>query len=219
MFFCHLSHVKVTQPEKSTILFQFERFRMSTPIWIDRWLWNGTQSFWEHGRAVLMFSRSFVKFEGHMGQKNDDLDPIERLQMIDFQGHPFNFKVTLAIYKVTRPAAAIKSPRFALFSIQSYFYINTVRYCHVRYSTSFLPCECVMNIIIICLFVGCLVWWKGNAGVQWEMFVCDEMHNESIINTLSVWATPRANLRNALWWTIVILSIAYMIPQCFSLKN
>ena len=69
------------------------------------------------------FSRSFVKFEGHMGRKIDDFDPISAYRMIVFKVfHSIStLKVRQAIYKVTRPAAAIKSLRCALSSIQSDF--------------------------------------------------------------------------------------------------
>ena len=38
------SNIKVTQDKKLPILTQIERFRTVTPVWIDRWLWNNTQS-------------------------------------------------------------------------------------------------------------------------------------------------------------------------------
>ena len=37
------------------------------------------------------FSISFVKFEGHMGRKIDDFDPISAFPDDCFQGLPFNF--------------------------------------------------------------------------------------------------------------------------------
>ena len=94
-------------------------------------------------------------FQGHLSnlkvtwaEKFTILIRFQRLQMIVFQGHPFNFKVTLAIYKVTRPAVAIKSHKICLVFNSKRFYISIF-----RYSTSLLPCECVMMILIICLFV------------------------------------------------------------------
>ena len=52
-------------------------------------------------------SRSSIKFQGHMGQKNDDWNPI--------------------LSKITRPITAIKSPRFALLKeIQTHVGYDTI---------------------------------------------------------------------------------------------
>ena len=136
----------------------------------------------------------------------------ERLQMIVFQGHSFNFKVTLAVYKVTRPAVAIKSPKIFLVFNSKRFFISVLshivrRCCHANVSWWESSCAYLWGV------------WFGESEMQvWtvhrEMFACDEMHNESILNTLSVSATPRAHLCNALWWTLVILSSVHMIPHC-----
>ena len=49
--------------------------------------------------------------------------------------------------------------------------------------------------------------------VQREMIACDEMPIESIMKH-AVWATPRAYLRNASLWILVILPNVHMIPHC-----
>ena len=108
---------------------------------IHWWLWNDAQSLKQYKRVALLFSRSSVKFQGHTGQKITDFDSIEhnfkvtraekltisiqfqRFRMIVFKVfHSIStLNVIQAIYKVTRPAAAIKSLGCALSSIQSDF--------------------------------------------------------------------------------------------------
>ena len=81
--------------KKSYNLTQFGRFRTVTPVWIHWRVWNDTQSLMLYRRPCLII----------------------------FRGHPSNLKVTRAknrlfesnLSKITRPVAAVKSLRFALF--------------------------------------------------------------------------------------------------------
>ena len=71
--------------------------------------WNNIE------KVPYSFSRSNVKLQGHVAKKKFRF----------FLGHPSNFKVTQAekwqfqsnLSKITRPAAVIKSLRFALFKV------------------------------------------------------------------------------------------------------
>ena len=51
---------------------QLNRFRTVTPVWIHQWLRNDAQSIEE---VPYCFSRSFVKFQGHMAKKNRRFSP------------------------------------------------------------------------------------------------------------------------------------------------
>ena len=55
---------------------QIGRFRTVTLVWMHWWLWNDVQSLKQHKRVpyTCSCSRSFVKFQGHMGQKIADFD-------------------------------------------------------------------------------------------------------------------------------------------------
>ena len=64
------SNVKVTEA-----MTPLSRFRTVTPVWIHIWWWNDTQSWMLLRRAALLFSRSFVTFQGHTAKKNVDFDP------------------------------------------------------------------------------------------------------------------------------------------------
>ena len=57
--------VKVTEVKT-----QSSHFRTVTPVRIQIWRWNDVQSLMWLRRCALLFSRSFVKFQGHGGQKN-----------------------------------------------------------------------------------------------------------------------------------------------------
>ena len=94
VFQCHTSNCKVTR-WKFFILTRIEGFRTVTPVWIQWWLWNDAQSLKRYKRGALLFFRSSIKFKVYLGKNIDDLIPI--------------------LSKITRPAAAIKSLRFALF--------------------------------------------------------------------------------------------------------
>ena len=96
------------------------------------------------------FSRSSIKFEGHMDRKIDYLNPI--------------------LSKIARLVAAIKSLRFALFWIHSFLF----------YFILFLKCigdmyaECGMSRIEKHDYCGFLsrgekyfLWWWHSGGVQW----------------------------------------------------
>ena len=62
------SEVKVTEVKT-----QFSSFRTVTPIWIHIWRRNDAQSLIWH--KPYCFPRSSIKFQGHTGQKINDLDP------------------------------------------------------------------------------------------------------------------------------------------------
>ena len=68
VFQSHLSIIKVTPDNKLLILTRIERFCAVTWVWFHRCLWNDKPSLKKHRRDALMFSRSSVKFQGHMGQ-------------------------------------------------------------------------------------------------------------------------------------------------------
>ena len=70
------------------------------------------------------FSRSSIKFSGHMGRKINDLNPI--------------------LCEITRPVAAIKSLRFALFNI-----VKIIRRVSVN----------LLLMISAKCFHGCLMLW------------------------------------------------------------
>ena len=63
------SKVKVTE-----VTTQLNRFQTVTPVWIHIWWWNGAYSFMMLRRGALLFSRSFVKFQGHMALKIIEFD-------------------------------------------------------------------------------------------------------------------------------------------------
>ena len=53
-------------------------YGLLTQVWIHIWQWNHAHSWKQHRRGTLLpycFSRSSVKFQGHMGQKVADFDP------------------------------------------------------------------------------------------------------------------------------------------------
>ena len=52
-----------------------QRFRIVTQVWFDRWLWNDTQSLKYEKDVANCFSRSSVKFQGHMRHKIADFEP------------------------------------------------------------------------------------------------------------------------------------------------
>ena len=74
------SNFKVTRLKKSSFFTQIGRFRTVTLVWIHQWLWNDAQSLKQHRRGAYCFSRSSVKFQGHIGQKIADFDPKSRIE-------------------------------------------------------------------------------------------------------------------------------------------
>ena len=52
---------------------QFIRFWTVTQIKIHRWLQNDAKSLSGYRRGALLFSRSFLKFQGHRGAKNHQI--------------------------------------------------------------------------------------------------------------------------------------------------
>ena len=57
---------------------RFERFRTTAQVWIHRCLWNDAQSLMWYRRGALFFSRSSIKFQGHMAKwqkKITNFDP------------------------------------------------------------------------------------------------------------------------------------------------
>ena len=76
---------------------RIERFQPVTPVWIHRWLEMAHNAWCSKEEMSYSFSKSSITFQGHMGTKIDDLNPI--------------------LSKITRPVADIKSLRFALFIV------------------------------------------------------------------------------------------------------
>ena len=133
------------------------------------------------------FSRSFVKFEGHMGRKIDDLDPISAfpddcfsrssIQIYDrrwLHGAKYNQANSThpGVVMITQlhsirlhfgRSHQIPQTRMCLVFNSKRFYISIVIYCHVLCNTSLLPWKYLMIRIIIYLFVWCVVCWKRNA--------------------------------------------------------
>ena len=91
----HASNFKVTQLKKSSILTQIRRFRSVTAVWIHQWLRKAAQSLKWHRRGALLFLKVIRQISRSHGLKNR------------------RFESNLS--KITRPVAAIKSLRFALF--------------------------------------------------------------------------------------------------------
>ena len=69
---CKRSRSKVKVTEFNT---QLTRFQTLTPVWIHIWQWNHAHSWKQHRRGVLFFSRSSIKFQGHMALKIVEFDP------------------------------------------------------------------------------------------------------------------------------------------------
>ena len=88
----HLSHFKVTMAEKSMVWLPFEHFRMTTPIWIHRWLWINTYILRAWKRFPIFFEVICQISRSH-GLKNL------------FESDMCN---------ITRPITAIKSLKFVL---------------------------------------------------------------------------------------------------------
>ena len=65
-----MQKVKVTE-----VTTELNRFRTVTPVWINTWWWNYTYSLMLLRRGALLFSRSSVKFKGHMAQTIVEFDP------------------------------------------------------------------------------------------------------------------------------------------------
>ena len=86
------------------------------------------------------FSRSFVKFEGHMGQKIGDFDPISAFPDDCFQGLPIQFQRSRSYRPFTK---SLGRPHLSNPSdvpcLQFNAILCIVIYCHVLYSTSLLP--------------------------------------------------------------------------------
>ena len=110
----HPSNFKVTRDKKSPILTWIEHFRTVTSVWIHPWIWNDAQSLMWLRRGALLFFEVIHQISRSHGLKNrwfgSDLS------------------------KITRPVAAIKSLRFALF-------------CHV---------QCVAPSLFAWLLVACI---------------------------------------------------------------
>ena len=99
----HLSNFKLKRLKKSSILTQIKHFRTVTPVWIHQWLRNDAKSFKSHRRGVLLFFRVIHQISRSHGLKNR------------------RFESNLS--KITRPVAAIKSLRFALFYIMQHHWL------------------------------------------------------------------------------------------------
>ena len=67
-FHGHPSNFKVARLKKSSILTQIGRFRTVTPDWMHQWRRNDAQTWSSIEEVPYCFSRSSVKFQGHIGQ-------------------------------------------------------------------------------------------------------------------------------------------------------
>ena len=47
-----------------------KRFLMTTPIWIQGWLWNDTHTFYEHGRGSLLLYEVICQISSSQGPEN-----------------------------------------------------------------------------------------------------------------------------------------------------
>ena len=100
--------------QKLPILTRIDCFRTGTPVWIHWWLGNDAQSLmWQRGGALLFLSRSSIKIFRSHGLKNRRLES--------------------NLSKITRPVAAIKSLRFALFKLNPQINIMNTVLMHWRY--------------------------------------------------------------------------------------
>ena len=93
----HPSNFKVTWLKKLSILTQIGHFWTVTQVWIHWWIWNDAQSLMKYRRCALLFW-------GVIHQ----ISRSHRLKNRRFESN---------LSKITRPVAAIKSLRFALFIV------------------------------------------------------------------------------------------------------
>ena len=100
----HPSNFKVTQDRRSPILTQIEHFWTVTAVEFTNGFDMMHKAWCSTEDVLCCFSRSSIKFEGHMDQKTDDFNPI--------------------LSKITRLVAAIKSLRFALLDI--YMFMSSI---------------------------------------------------------------------------------------------
>ena len=108
--------------QTSSICTQIGHFRTVAQVRIHWWLWNDAQSLKQNRIGALLFLKSSIKCPGHAGQNSSIFVPelsvlglslqfeltdgfemmrktwcsIEEVPYYFFQGHPSNFKVTLA---------------------------------------------------------------------------------------------------------------------------
>ena len=100
------SNVEVTE-----VTSQLNRFRTVTQVWIHIWWWNDAYSLMLLRRGAILFFKVIRQFQGHTA-----------LKIVEFYPHwPFpncnsSLNTPMATkWGTTRPVAAIKSLRFALF--------------------------------------------------------------------------------------------------------
>ena len=84
-----------TGQKKSPVLSQIKRFRTVTPVWIHQWIWNDAQSLRYYRRGALLFYEVIHQISRPRRLKNRRLES--------------------NLSRITRPVAAIKSLRFAMF--------------------------------------------------------------------------------------------------------
>ena len=72
----HLSNFKVTRDKKLPILAWIGRFRTVTSVWIHRGVWYDAQSWCNVEEVLYNCLSSSIKFQGHVGWKINNLDPI-----------------------------------------------------------------------------------------------------------------------------------------------
>ena len=111
------SNLKATRLKNLSILTQIRRFRAVTPVWIHQWLRNYAKSLKKHRRCALLSFWVIHQVSRSHGLKNQ------------------RFESSLS--KITRPVAAIKSLKFALFFWKYFnFWVSWEKQCSVCETTS-----------------------------------------------------------------------------------
>ena len=98
---------------------QLSRFRTVTPAWIHIWRWNDTYSLMLLRRGALLFFKVIRQISRSHGSKNRRIWPRlgvsgPLLQFEFTNGYEMMHDIWIQ-FEITRPVAAIKSLRFALF--------------------------------------------------------------------------------------------------------
>ena len=75
LFFEVICQISRSSGSKIVDFAQFGRFRTVTPVWIHQWLRNDARACTVIQELPYYFSRSSVKFQGHIRQKIADFDP------------------------------------------------------------------------------------------------------------------------------------------------
>ena len=121
----HPSIFKVTWDKKSSMLTGTESFQTVTPVWIHWWIWNDAQSLMWYRRGDLLIFGVIHQISRTHGLTNRW------------------FESNLS--KITRPVAAIKSLRFALFFL---IWMKTwmLIYYYCRYNTLYMMKQLILSL-------------------------------------------------------------------------